>query len=428
MIPAIVQLELTSKCNFLCQHCYRLDSSGKEIFKEELSDNDMMRIAEILVENELFFVTLTGGEPLVRKDLVVEMTNFLSKNRIKVSLNTNLSLLDQKTLAKLSLYGVLASCPSTNPEVFKFVTRGGSYRKFEKNLKGLIESGIHHIVNMVVSKLNVNQVRQTAENLKKVGVKNFAATPASLNAAFPRPDLILSLEKFRETLDDLVWIHENLGMHVDVMEALPKCIIPQRAYELNLPFIGRTCFAGRRNGTISPMGDVRPCGHNPNIFGNILTKSISEIWERLQYWRKDTGNTHRNCLACDIHNSCEGGCVFSGHPIILKQDMKEIDSKVGDSKKSTDFLAEGLVVKPYKKIMSRKDGSDWLLCSNSPRNLLLANDKLYSFIVSTRNLQPMSLGELAKLYGTEYNDGFFRSIMSELIAKSFFIVCAKKVG
>ncbi|MBN1325578.1 radical SAM protein [Candidatus Falkowbacteria bacterium] len=428
MIPAIVQLELTSKCNYLCQHCYRLDSSGQEISREELPDEDMIRIAEILAENKLFFVTLTGGEPLMRKKLVVELVDFLSKKGIKVSLNTNLILLDQSTFTKLSLYGVLASCPSTDPDAYKLITRGGSYQRFANNLKMLIESGQSHIVNMVVSKLNADQVRQTAENLKKMGVKNFAATPASLNAEFPRPDLLLSLEEFRETLDDLVWIHENLGMHVDVMEALPKCIIPQRAYELNLPFIGRTCFAGRRNGTISPMGDVRPCGHNPNTFGNILTEPISDIWERLQYWRKDTGNTHRNCLACDVYNSCEGGCVFSGHPIAPKLDIKEIDSNVNDSKKSTDLLAKGLVVKPYKKIMSRKDGSGWLLCSNSPRNLLFVNEQLYFFIINTRNLQPITLGELAKLHGTEYEDEFFQAIMRELIAKSFFIVCDKRVG
>jgi len=141
MIPAIVQLELTGRCNYLCQHCYRLDSSGKEVIKEELCDNDMMRIAEILVKNKLFFVTLTGGEPLVRKKIVVDLVDFFSTNGIRVSLNTNLSSLDQSTLKRLSLYAVLASCPSTDPDAYKFITRGGSYQRFEKNLRALIESG-----------------------------------------------------------------------------------------------------------------------------------------------------------------------------------------------------------------------------------------------------------------------------------------------
>jgi radical SAM protein with 4Fe4S-binding SPASM domain len=277
---------------------------------------------------------------------------------------------------------------------------------------------------MVVNKLNVADVRLTAKNMAALGVKRFAATPVSLNAKSPQPELILTLKELCQVLDDLIWAYEELGLEVDVMEALPKCAIPDRAFELKLPFVNRACFAGRRNGTISPLGDVRPCGHNPNSFGNILINPIDEIWDRLQDWRGIVDNQHRNCLACDIQSSCDGGCMFSGHPhnpsVMTMQKYLEISHLPGRSTEPISLTAE-TIVRPYRQILSRREGNNWLICSNSSRNLLTVNEVLYEFIKKTRGFPPMKLEDLAAQFGTNYTDPDFQSIITTLIAKSFFI-------
>lgn len=423
MIPALVQWELTERCNYRCQHCYRLGLDNNAAVSTELSDEKIWQIAKLLADHHLFFVTLTGGEPLVRKQLAIDLSRFLTASGVRVSLNTNLALMDESALKQFKLFGMLISCPSTNSERYQLITRVGSYQRFKQNLKLVISADIHYTVNMVVNKLNFGDVRLTARRMVELGVRRFAATPVSLNSKVPQPDLLLNLEELRQVLDDLIWVHEELGLEVDVMEALPQCAIPDRAFELRLPFINRACFAGRRNGTISPLGDVRPCGHNPNSFGNILTDPIGEIWDRLQDWRGVIGNQHRNCLACDIQSSCDGGCMFSGHPhnpsAMTTQKYLEISHLPGRSVEPFGLNAD-IMVRPYRQILSRREGNDWLVCSNSSRNLLTVNEALYQFIKKTRELPPMKLVDLASRFGTNYADPDFQSIMVTLIAKSFF--------
>ena len=425
MIPALVQWELTEKCNYYCQHCYRLDTAVKKEVPEELPDEQIWRIAQLLVDHHLFFVTLTGGEPLLRKSLTADLSRFLNENGIRVSLNTNLALMDESTFGKFQLRGMLISCPSSNSDIYRLITSNGRYEKFEQRLKFVLSSNVHCTVNMVVNRLNLDDVRSTARRMAQLGVRQFGATPVSLNPSAPRPDLLLTIEELRGVLEDLIWAHEELGLEVDVMEALPKCVIPDRAFELGLPFINRSCFAGKRNGTISPGGDVRPCGHNPNSFGNILRDGIEDIWSQLGSWREITGNRHRNCLACDIQSSCDGGCMFSGHPhdpiAITAKKYLEVSQFSGHRSKPVSLKPE-MIVRPYRNILERREGDNWLLCSNSPRNLLTANGDLYVFIRQTRYLQPLTLADLAKRFETSFSDPYFQSVMVTLISKGYFLI------
>jgi radical SAM protein with 4Fe4S-binding SPASM domain len=425
MIPALVQLEMTERCDYRCQHCYRLDSEDCPGDHKELSDDDMRDIADRLIAAKLFFVTFTGGEPLVRKQLAIELSRKLNAAGIRVSLNTNLALLDASTLAQLKLRGMLISCPSANPERYREITRTGRYDVFERNLRLVIGSGVHHIVNMVVTKLNVGDVRFTAQRMAELGVTKFAATPASINATSPRPDLLLHPDEFRQVLEDLIWAHEELGLEVDVMEALPKCLIPARAFELNLPFIGRSCFAGRRNGTISPLGDVRPCGHNPNTFGNVLQEPIGAIWDRVQGWRTQLGNIHQSCIACDIQSSCSQGCQFMGvspgSPSAIVQSYLGLPTHATARAEKT-ALSPGTLVRPYRNILSRREGEAWLICSDSARHLMAVNDELYAFVRETRSLPTLSLADLAGRYGVDLSDPDFQEIMRTLIEKRFFLL------
>lgn len=424
MIPALVQWELTGRCNYRCQHCYLIDESAAAS-QAELPDDDMWRIAETLVKHRLFFVTLTGGEPLIRGELVVELCRYFSENGVRPSLNTNLVLLNDNLLSRLKVRGVLVSCPSSIPEHYRAITRTGNYDRFEGVLRQVLSAGIGLTVNMVVNKLNLAEVRQTAIRMAELGVRKFAATPVSLNAGVPRYDLLLSLAEFQGVINDLIWAHEELGLHVDIMEALPRCAIPDRAFELDLPFIYRSCYAGRRNGTISPMGDVRPCGHNPNRFGNVLDTPLAEIWDGMQNWRQLVGNEHRNCLACDIQSSCDGGCMFGGHPKDpgrLTAEEYLIVSQQPARQRQPIELSEDTVVRSGRSFLSRPERDGWLVCSGSARDMITVNQGLYDFLVQMRDLPPLTLRELAGRFGADVNDPDFRRVVQLLVPKKYLVV------
>lgn len=426
MIPALVQWEITDRCNLRCPHCYHVDPEGNIVRGEELDDKRMMQIAELLVQHRLFFVTFTGGEPLVRRDLLINLAQYLSDHNIVLSLNTNLLQMDDGLLSRLRVHRMLVSCPSTNPETYRRATGNGDYERFEEKLRLLVDAKTNFTVNMVVSRTNFQEVRATASHLAALGVRRFAATPASVNARFPNYGMLLEAHEVQQVINDLIWAHENLGLEVDIMESIPKCLMPPRAFELELPFVFRSCHAGRRNGTVSTNGDVRPCSHNPRTFGNVLREDINVIWDRVGQWRQTSGNYNTACLSCDMFNACGGGCRVDA---AVRQGQNDAPHPYMTDERPTtpsrvDHCVYGpeMIIRPVKTFQSREEDGMWLVAPGSSRNIIKVNRVLYDFLVGTRTLPPMTIRELAQRYDTTHEDVEFQRVIRQLTRSKFFIV------
>ncbi|MFH1508754.1 MAG: radical SAM protein [bacterium] len=426
MIPALAQWEISDKCQYRCQHCYYTSPEEVSLSPGILNDEQMWQIANIIVYHQLFFVTFTGGEPLVISALLVQLAKYLHEHNVSLSLNTNLALMNESLFADLHVDRMLISCPATDPSVYREVTGNGNYHLFEQKLKLLIEADANFTVNMVVSKLNHLLIRETASHLANLGVKRFAATPTSINPTNPNFSLLLDLNEVQQVIFDLIWAYEELGLEVDIMESIPKCVMPLRAFELELPFVYRSCHAGKRNGTISANGDVRPCGHNPRVFGNILTDKVETIWNRMHDWREASGNFHTDCLGCDIFSNCGGGCrvdaatregeTAAKHPYMTHK----LTAPPVKPKEIT--LLPDTVIRPSRSFHFRSEDGGWLVAPGSPRNIIHVNQVLYEFLVSSRDLNPMPVAELATKYNTTANDYNFQRVLNEVIKKKFFVI------
>ena len=262
--------------------------------------------------------------------------------------------------------------------------------------------------------------------MAKLGVKRFAATPASVNASNPKVNILLSADEVRQVIDDLVWAYEELSLRVDIMESVPKCLMPLRAFELELPFIYRSCHAGKRNGTIGTQGDIRPCSHNPLTFGNILREGIDEIWEKMYSWRENSGNFHSDCLGCDLFNQCGGGCRIDAavrcgsndarHPYMIENFSNPV------VKPKEIRINPDLLIRPSSSFQCRSENGGWLVAPGSPRNIIQVNQSAYEFLVATRPLPLMSLTNLAQRFGTTFEDVEFQRIVTQLVRRQFFII------
>jgi len=427
MIPALVQWEITDRCPYRCPHCYHkgLESESACL---GLTDAQAWKVAEIIVANRLFFVTFTGGEPFVRGALLIGLIDFLRKHGTVVSLNTSLSIFDQSILSRLTVDRMLISCPASDPQLYHDATGNGSYKQFQQHLAQLIAAGQNLTVNMVVTKLNAHAVRDTAAAMARCGVKRFAATPASINASNPNFKLLLSPAEVRQAIDDLIWVYETLGLRVDIMESIPKCLMPTKAFELELPFVFRSCHAGKLNGTIGTHGDVRPCSHNPRVFGNFLTESIETIWQRMRDWRETSGNFHLDCLGCDLFNQCGGGCRIDAAVRCGQRDarhpyMVERSSQPMVNPKKV-LLKPDTVLRPVRSFQSRPENGGWLVAPGSPRNIIHVNQARYDFLVATRPLSAMTANQIAEHFGCSFTDQDFQRVITDLTRRQFFVADA----
>lgn len=429
ILPTTVQLEITENCNFRCQHCYRLEDAERHFV--ENPDDKVMEIARLLAEDQVYNIILTGGEPMTRPELLMKLTIFLSEHDCNVNVNSNITLLTEEIIdnfIKVDVRNILVSCPSGNPDEYNYITRTKAFETFKKKLQMLTESGLHYSINMVVNQLNKDSVRMTAEFVKSLGATRFGATPMSLNPLYPRKDLLLTNDEVKQMLYTLKQIHDELGMDIDVMEALPKCAIPEEFVKEGLFFTKRKCQAGLSTAAISASGDVRPCTHNPKSYGNILETPLKEIWKTMSAWR-DMTYIPDDCQNCALLSNCHGACRINA--MTMNGSLKGKDIWMTRGIRPDEIIKKRFVseLKPETKVRFmrvdwkfRKESDGFnLIFGRNGRQIAMVNDEVLT-LVKNMGEQTMSVREIAAMGDASPDDNNLHKVLNHLISRRIMTI------
>jgi len=169
-----LRISVTDRCNFRCSYCMPLDEyvwiDRKEIFTFE----EITRLANLFIQLGVDEIRLTGGEPLVRKDLEKLIHQLSSLNGLKdLSLTTNGSLLAEKVpaLKAAGLKRINVSIDTLNPEKFRRITKRGD---LERVLEGLFKAknyGLNPIkINAVIERgVNDDEIIDLVDFSRKNG-------------------------------------------------------------------------------------------------------------------------------------------------------------------------------------------------------------------------------------------------------------------
>lgn len=435
-LPLTAQLEVTDFCNHRCIHCYNLDSEIKNRPMRQVDDETVLKCAQTLIDNKIFGVIVTGGEPLIKKELTKQVISLLKEHDIRVSLNSNLTLFDDDFIAflKEKKVGVLTSCPSGIPFSFTKLVGVDNYNKFEMNLKKLVAAGVRFTVNMVVTKENLHEVRPTAEKMKALGCKSFAATPMGLNVEYPRLDLLLSVDEVRQVISDLLGIEKELGMKVDVLEALPKCVFPETVLMEKHAFLNRKCQAGRTVIAVSCNGDVRPCAHNPFSYGNLWEEDLRDIWQKMSDWRS-AQYVPEQCLECTWLNRCNGGCRTSAKVFTGDWNKNDVwcNGKLTVSPPSNDSstieLTPNTQLQFTSNIQARKEDEEAYVVYNADDDVFfMVNQAYYDLIMDLKEKGTFSFGELCQNNHLSPENPQIQEIVTFLIKKRILKIIDKPLN
>jgi len=174
---------------------------------------------------------------------------------------------------------------------------------------------------MVVTTLNQEDVLKTGEFVASLGVRNFNVTRATPPAGCTGFDhLQVSAETIRRHLAEMLWLREEFGLHVDALEHYPLCLIGDLTRFDD--FTKRKCSAGVTSCAIGSKGEVRPCSHAPQVYGNILTEGLTAPWLRMTEWR-DGSFLPDTCRSCEYLGRCSGGCRLEA---LYHGDIRGMDS------------------------------------------------------------------------------------------------------
>ena len=427
LLPTHVQLEVTDKCNLRCRHCYRLDTDQIPESKD-LDDEGINRLVQQIIDAKVYSLVITGGEPLIRPEVVINAVKRAREVGMFVSVNTNLLLLTPEiaaSLKKSDVSSLLVSCPSSNTDVYKQVTRCGDYNRLLPKLKLLMDFGISCMVNMVVTPTNCNFIRSTAADMAQLGIKRFAATPASLNVEYPNNKELLSAQQTLDLLEDLRWCSDNLGLHVDILEPMPKCFFPKWCWEKDYAFTKRVCQAGRMSVSISNSGEVRPCSHNPISYGNLFQRTMEEIWSDMSSYRDNS--VPNICKSCPSVTSCNGACRTNSLATLSSLNKPDrlmtghIESTVKKQKQL--FFNNDVIIHFKGKLRWRKEGEYYSISSKiSGSNIVIVNKAMFDFVVWLNDVSSLSVDDLLKNSDKNSSQVAINRVLNFLLNREFIYI------
>lgn len=151
-----LRVSLTDQCNLRCMYC--MPEDGLPFLPKEatLSDDELVRIVRIAAKMGVRKVRLTGGEPLMRRNLPALVARIASSPEITdLSATTNGFLLgrDAQALADSGLHRVNVSLDTLEPERFKQIARRGSLDRVLAGIQAAIDAGLAPLkLNCVVMK------------------------------------------------------------------------------------------------------------------------------------------------------------------------------------------------------------------------------------------------------------------------------------
>lgn len=148
-----LRLAVTDRCNLRCNYC--MPSEGIDFAKKDklLTIEELSKIGKILVEMGIDKIRITGGEPFVRKDLMVLLRNLKKNEGLKdISITTNATLIGPyiDELKELGIKDVNVSMDAINKATFKQITRRDHYDIVHNNLIRLITEGFNVRINFIV--------------------------------------------------------------------------------------------------------------------------------------------------------------------------------------------------------------------------------------------------------------------------------------
>jgi radical SAM protein with 4Fe4S-binding SPASM domain len=304
--PKYVVWDVSRKCNLNCQHCGAKDKE----YSKELTTKQIKKVIKNLSEIGTEYFTVTGGEPLLRPD-IIEIFEYASMLKLKTGIATNGFTLDAKTakdLSKMGLNTIQISLDGPQKIHNKIRNNSISYQRAIKAIDLIKKEGLHLTISSVITSINLPFLK----DIKKVITEKQAniwkiVTIMPIGNAINR-DFYLSEKEFKELLK---FIKENKKKaHIEFGENCGYL----GEWDKKVRFSPFFCPVGILACCIGVDGNIRGCPEQPDIDyfreGSVLKNNFETIWLKgfQKYRNRDVTKIDKHCKECKVLKKCFGGC------------------------------------------------------------------------------------------------------------------------
>jgi len=294
-VPVAAHMDVTYRCNERCVHCY-LDHDDHG----EMTATEIAGVLDQLAEAGVFFLTLSGGEPFMRRDFF-EIVEHARRLLFNVKIKTNavmIGVAEAKKLRDLAIDTIQISVYSHRPAVHDAITKlPHSFEKTIRAIEFLRDQGLRVTIANVLMTANLSDhynVQKLASELRVQYTLDPTITPMMDGS-----NSVLSLRVPGEELPE---IFRNPALVPNQEEF---CAPPKPPSDDDLE--GYSCSAGHSLCYISPYGDVFPCVQFPLPTGNVRRQKFLDIWNlspQLKEVRSIQAKHLTVCSSCTHVASC----------------------------------------------------------------------------------------------------------------------------
>jgi PqqA peptide cyclase len=306
--PYALVAELTYRCPLRCVYCS--NPTNYSDHADRLSAADWVRVMREAEGQGVLQVLLSGGEPLLRKDLET-----IVQGAAEVNLYTNLITsgipLDRQRLAQLQAAGLDSVQVSIQDTTAENADRIAGRVSFERKLEvasWVKELGMPLTLNVVIHKGNIDRVsdiitlaeRLDADRLELANAQYLSWALLNRSQLLPTRDQLSQARRCAQSAK------QRLLGKMEILFVLPD-------YYSDLP---KACMSGwgRRYIVITPDGLALPCHLAHTItglqFDNVLDRSIDDIWQHSTAFQAFRGESWmaEPCRSCERRTIDYGGC------------------------------------------------------------------------------------------------------------------------
>jgi len=322
-IPKWIAWETTQRCNLRCVHCRC--SSDMEASEGDFTTEEAKKFIDDIVEFCSPVLVLSGGEPLLRRD-IFEIARYGTDKGLRMCMATNGTLIDDTVCEKIKSSGiriVSLSLDGSKAEIHdNFRNCPGAFDGILRGASMLKKHGIEFIINSSFTKRNQHDIANVFRLAKELGATAwymFMIVPTGRGETIMSE--LISKEDYEEILK---WHYEQEKLEKDILMR-PTCaphyyrLVPQLAKKDGSRFERRTlkfstggakgCIAAQSICLIDCFGNVKPCSYFHRSAGNVKTRKFREIWENSELFKdlRDFKKYKGKCGVCEYINVC-GGC------------------------------------------------------------------------------------------------------------------------
>lgn len=352
----IIAINLTRRCNLACEHCYLDADALTTPSPNELTTIEVKQLLDqITLHHSDSMVVLTGGEPLIRKDLE-ELCEHGKNSGLMVVIGSNGALLTERrviSLKKAGAMGIGISVDSLDPQRHdSFRGQPGSWKKTISGIENCRKHQLDFQIHFSITDDNHHEIEDIINFAEMSGARvvNFFFIICTGRAESVGNISEVNYEASIKKIIECQQKHEKLIIR-------PRCApyFKRIAWQMNPESAlnrisgqeGDGCIAGTHYCRITPEGDVTACPYIEQSVGNIREQEFQAIWKSApDFLSLRNPQLKGKCGSCEFRKLC-GGC--RARPLAMGKGLMDEDASCSYIPQNgtviepvTDFSTAGL--------------------------------------------------------------------------------------